>query len=1362
MIELKNAYTKDIVRTIKKNKKRFLSILIITALGITVLTGIYAACQDMYLSSDNFYDEQNLFDIRILSTLGLTQEDVEALSGIDGVEVVDGGYSETVHTEISGNRKSAELTSISPKGLNEPYVLEGRLPSVSGEIAVTQKYLDESGKAIGDSITIEEKLDDNADEAEAESEPVEPIDEALASDDDDSALDIDWDADVEIEEEQETPNFTKTKFTVTGVVLDPMDISNTNGATSFRSTSTTDYTFFIPYADIDSDVYTVVYITLAGLKEMACYSDEYVQAVQQAINAIESTIKTQREQARYNDVMIEAQDKITDAETTMEEKFADVDQQFAEAWEEIDQSNKDLAEGAATLAAEEADAARQIADARVELESAQEQLHYAGIALAEGEVQLEAAKTELDKQAALLAEGRQQLEAGKQQLEAERQAAEAGFAAAEQQFNNLQNQLDASRVALENEILQLKGIFGAAWPEAEWDALVNKAALLTAGGADDAAVWSGTATERTALFNALQTALNNLKSALQQQVSQTQADLSTTNQAATALEVQVTALAQQVTSLQATLTQKQEALATAQTLFDTESGALANLTSGTTEYDAQLIVVNNAQAALSLATAEVDSAQIALDAENSTLAGLTSAYDAKANEAAQHTNAIAQLNAQITGLQGLEDAGVQAALGLGKINGGQQALSGERSAYEVQKAYALQQLAQAETLLATEEAQLVAGEKQIAEAYEILASKKEELEMGKAAVADGRAQLAEGEATLNEKERDAKVEIGDAWAEIEDGRAKLEDGEAELVENEQTYQEKRAEAEEKIADAWAELDDIDMTKWYVQDRTSLDSYSSFKTDISSIQSIGDAFPVVFLAVAILISLTTMTRMVEEERGLIGTYKALGFSNGSIYRKYLLYAFAACLAGGVLGDLLGFIALPKFLIVILGELYILPHIALSFDLIYGIGGILLFMVGIIGATYLVCRSELAQTPANLMRPKAPRAGSRVFLEHIPAVWNRLGFLNKVTMRNLFRYKKRLFMTVLGIAGCTALLVAGFAIRDTVTQLMPKQYEDIYMYDLMLVSTADDNEELLQGISSEEDIDSYLNLQISSVKVLNASGDFENVQMMVIPTGASIKDYVQLKNEKDILVQPGNSGILITQNAADLLKLEQDGTVVLQNLELEQHEATVAGVVENYLGNTVYITQEYYEQMFGNYEPNGALVMLSANGTDPIAYAEQFSQEDYIMSSVSTAGLKADFATSFSLINSVVYLIIVLAAGLAFVVLFTLSTTNISERVRELATIKVLGFFDGEVHQYVNKETLILTAIGILIGLPIGRLISGFLTTALQMPSIYFAVAVSPISYVFAAAIAFCFALFVNLITNRTLNDIDMVEALKSVE
>ena len=456
-------------------------------------------------------------------------------------------------------------------------------------------------------------------------------------------------------------------------------------------------------------------------------------------------------------------------------------------------------------------------------------------------------------------------------------------------------------------------------------------------------------------------------------------------------------------------------------------------------------------------------------------------------------------------------------------------------------------------------------------------------------------------------------------------------------------------------------------------------------------------------------------------------------------------------------------MPKFLFMVFDVMYKIPSYRFLFHAGYGVCGILLFVAGALIAAICACHSELRQCPAALMRPKAPKAGSRVFLEKIPFLWKRLSFLNKVTFRNLFRYKKRLIMTISGILGCTALLVVGMAIKNSVTDLMPKQYNHIYRYDMMAVVMAEDYDDFTKQIDTDSNISDYLGLQMDTVQAKNESQTVEEtVPLYVIPKDASIADYINLEGldgkEKDL----SDDQIFVTQNLSEVMGFTAGDSLQIQNSDLKECTFSVNGILHNYLGNAIYMRQSTYEALMGDYTPNAILAHLSASCDDPVSYADTLSRESDVVSCSSVQTMRDEFTKSFSLINCVVVLVTALAAGLAFVVLFTLATTNISERERELATIKVLGFFDNEVHLYVNKETLILTVIGIILGLPVGRFFSGLLTMVLKMPSIYFAVSVHPTTYLFAGGMTFLFALAVDFITNRMLDRINMVNALKSVE
>lgn len=1213
------AYTKDIIKTIVKGKKRFLALAIIAALGVCMMSGLKAACDDLRFSADDFFDEQNLFDIMVVSTLGLTEEDVETLAKIDGIEAVEGAYSEKVYISVSGQTKQATVNVLSQKDINVPYIIEGEMPLRADEIVVTQKYMKDSGKKLGDTLIIEEDIDDvDEDVEEPEEEATEdsktednPFDLELEKEyeAEDNAEDVaDEDLDIEVEEDEEEPNFLVTEYTIVGVVVDVTDINSQEGAVAFRANNTTDYTFFVRPDAVSYDIFTAIYITLTGTDELRCYSDEYEARVDEVVTILEEEIKADREQARYEEITGEAHDKVDDAESEVNDKLADAEKDILDAKQEIEDGWSEILDGRQELV----DGENKLAEAERKLQKAQRELEKA-------ERELAAAEKELD-------EGWEELEAG----EALIKEGEAAIEEAETTLNESEETLKETEAELPGQFESTKKLLNSQ---------INSVKLQIVEAENE--------------IEDLEAELQSLKE------EQAELEQKESNGTITAIErIRLLEIRTDVAEKEATL--------------ELRNQSLANL------YEQ-------------------------LDAYNETLNDL---------------------------------------------------VEQEENAYkEIEQGYA----------------DIADGRKEIEE-------KKAELEESKKELEEGRKELEEGQAEFDQAKEDVANgwdELEDGWDELEDayiefldGKAELEKGEAEFEDGKQKYEEgvkefldRKQEALDKIADARQEISDLKMTSWYISTRTALSGYSNIKTDAQCIESIGNAFPILFITVAILISLTTISRMVEEDRGLIGTYKALGFTDKEIRRKYVVYALLACLTGGLLGLILGFIVLPEIIFIVFGVMYLLTEYTLAFNWLYGVGSILLFVVGIVGAAIVSCESELRNMPAMLMRPKAPKNGSRVLLERVTPVWSKLSFLNKVTARNLFRYKKRLFMTLFGIAGCTSILLTGYTIQDTVLGLMPLQYGATYTFDVMVVS--DDNEALLEYLEDDQ-IRAYINPMISSVKVINEDGREENVQLVVVANDESLRGYIHLTDRDGNKVNLEDGMVASTINVAEVQGYDEGDTITLQNVDLVNAEVEITDVVMNYLGNVIYMTENTYEEYFDEFEANGAYVMLNKGVIDQVSYAKEISEKDHILSCSSVEDFLANFDSVFRIINMVVAIVITLAAALAFTVLFTLSTTNISERERELATIKVLGFFDREVHLYVNKETLILTTLGILLGMPLGKAMGIWLMSILKMPSIYFADQLKPISYLYATAITIIFAFIVNLITDKSLDKIDPVEALKSIE
>lgn len=992
-LEVVMAFVKDMVRMWLHAWKRFISIALISLLGVAVLTGIYAGCRDAFLATDRFFDTQGLHDIQVLSTAGLTDDDIAALRKISGVAKVQGERSQTVTVDLNG-KKTVTMQEIGTNGIDQPYLQSGRMPEKSGEIAVTRKFIKDSGYKKDDHITVTPQ--DSASSSVSDSAESDTQDGKRAARVTDSG-----------ESDNQAPSFP-TELTIVGVVLDPQDLTNPDGysgTNAFRSSATSDYTFFAPSDGVTGSMYTAVTILVKGAADKDSFSDVYDDTVSEVADRIDGTVRTNRQKARHQELL----------------------------------------------------------DA--------------------GTKQIDEAKAQTDKQ----------------------------FAAAQQQ-------IDSNRSQLNQQI----------------DQIVNMQAGAAAGSLDET---------------------------------------------------------------------------TRETLRET----------------------------------------------------------------------------------------------------------------------------------------VIAASPQLAEA---------------------KAQLDQAQSKLDQQKKDT----------------------------ERTLQSKQNELE----------DSIPQVRWYVQDRSQIGGFSSLKSDLESIQSLGNAFPIVFLLVAVMMSLTAMARMVEEDRGLIGTYTGLGYGRLAVASRYLLFALFACLIGGGFGLIAGFLGIPAFLLVVLRGLYVMPDVRLAYDWLYGTAGVALFVVGVLAATVYACAQEMRQKPASLMRPKAPRAGSRILLERIKPLWNRMSFLGKVTARNIFRFKSRLIMTVGGVAGCTALIVCGLAINDTVAALGAKQYQDVYQYDLMVVANDDDADAMRQKVASDGHVTSSMDVRVESGDLTGDSGS-ESIQLVAVP------DSERSEFGKMVTLQPvrsswvdgaadtvslGDDGVIVSQSAASAMGVKAGGMVTLTNGDDMQAEAHVSAVIRSVIGSDVYVSETYYRQLFDtaasgtssassasdsgesdnqNGESgtsNGAssngqqlvwnamYAKLKGSGESQAAYAEKLEDDDAVMKAVSCAHMAESF--KFDLMGAVVALIVALAGGLALVVLFTLANTNVSEREREMATLKVLGFFDKEVHHYVNREMMVLTMMGVVLGLPLGRFVGGLLTAALNMPALYFEVECTPLSYVIAAGATMAFALLVQLFVNPVLDRIDPISSLKSVE
>ncbi len=579
------------------------------------------------------------------------------------------------------------------------------------------------------------------------------------------------------------------------------------------------------------------------------------------------------------------------------------------------------------------------------------------------------------------------------------------------------------------------------------------------------------------------------------------------------------------------------------------------------------------------------------------------------------------------------------------------------------------------------------------------------------------------------------------------------------------YNGQLAAAEEEIAASKKELESVKFPAFYQYNRFEASSdYSSFYGDAQKVDSIAKVFPVFFILVAALVCLTTMTRMVEEQRTQIGTYKALGYSSARIAGKYLFYAAAAAAAGSCIGVTVGLQLFPKIIYSCYHILYNIPDIDTPFKPVYMILCLVVSVICTCSAVLYACMKELKSQPSQLMRPKPPQNGRRVLLERVDFIWKRLDFLAKVTVRNLLRYKKRFFMTVVGVAGCTALIVTGFGLKYSIKTIADKQFNEVFLYDgiAVLNSTDFDEEQLESKISSIEQVDKFMLTQ-SIEGIAESGGENQTVSMVVPKTPDSMGDYIDLVSAEDgSKLEVKNGSVIITQKLAKLLDLKTGDIVTVKLNGHEEKSFEIGGVSKNYALHYIYITPEDFESVYCE-KPvyNLSFVDLKKN-TDENSFKEQLISNDEFYGISFKTDSSRGFLNSVDSLDAIVILLIVCAGGLAFVVLYNLANINITERVREIATIKVLGFYDGETSAYIYRENLISTLVGILVGLGAGKILHYFVVITSEVDLVLFNRQLVWWAYVLGALLTLAFAFIVNLVLHFKLKKIDMVESLKSVE
>ena len=1244
----KNRILTDALREVKHTKSRFFSLFLLSALSVAFLAGLRTTAPDMQHSADLYFDDTRMMDIHVLSTLGLTQDDVDALAQRPELSQVEGAYTVDAMLSLTAGDSVVKTISYREGGLNQPTLVEGRMPQAPNECLLDSALLDDS-MHIGDTLTFDPGDGDMKDA------------------------------------------FAYASYTIVGTARTPLYIAIDRGTSTLGSGRVAAY-ILIPEEGYSLDIYTDIYATVAGAEDLNCYTDAYGDLLEQTTDAL-SPLGDQRADARYDEVVGDAQDQLADAQQKLDdaqqeadEQLADAAKELADARKKLDSGWKDYRSGLAELADQKADGQRQIeeneqklADAAAELSDAEEQLADALDSLQEGETQYESGRLKYEKGVADYESGLADYESGKKEYD---QGA-AALAAASSQLSAAKQQLDTQQASFDTLVATLRaslaprptppsgGGNGETGGETGGDTGSGEGAP-TPGGNGDAQTQSaialltgGTAVSDPLASNSAFLAALRAEQALpaEQRTLTPSVDLILTQMAAAQPEAQIPASS-------AALLAASDALADGWSQY--QSG-LQSYQSGAAQLSAAATQLAEAKKQLDEAKQQLDEAEATLSDSRKTLdEGWTDYYSGKAD----YESGLAEYQ---DGVRQLSDAKQQLREGI------------------------------------------AAGEKRLASALR----------------------------TLQKGERDYETGLSD----YETGKVKAET--------------KLGDARNELNDAARKIQDIEDCKWYILDRSTNIGFVTFGQDSDRMSGLASVFPLIFFLVAALVCLTTMTRMVEEQRVQIGGLKALGFSKGAIAFKYVGYGFSTGLLGGIFGLIAGCISIPWIIYNAWCIMYALPPITFLPQPVICTISLLAAVLVLTLSALAACLEALRSVPAQLMRPKAPPAGKRVLLEHIPFLWKRFSFNQKVTLRNLFRYKKRFIMTLAGICGCTALIATGFGIRDSIYAIMDKQYDELTHYTATL-SVADnvtesERQQLTRALDSCDDVADYLMCTQTSVTAETSAYSL-SANVVSAATPQELERFFTYRERLSGESVPfEEDSVLLSEKTATMLGVSPGDTVTLVSGD-DRYEVTVTGIIEHYVQHYFYMTDSTYEQVFGHAPDDNSYLLRYVDNTQDTAdrVALRLVSLSGVTSLTRLQAMRDTMQHSMEAVDYAVVLIIISAAALAFVVLYNLTNINITERMRELATLKVLGFYDRELSAYVYRENILLTILGALLGLVAGKFLHMYLIHTVEIDMVMFGRNINLSSYVISAVLTVIFSLTVNLVAHKKLKKLSMVESLKTVE
>ena len=1293
---LKKKLNKSIKKSIRSSVGRFISIMLLMALGSFALVGLFVAGPDMRKTGENYFNKYNVADITVISDYGIDKSEENMIEQATGVKEKEYIYLKDVTDTDEG--KSFRLYSI-PDKISIFELVDGKMPTSGDEIALDNCLAGDY--KIGEEISFVEKEDETGDLI-----------------------------------------LKNTKFKVVGYVNSTEVISSLNRGQTTVGTGELNSYGIIQKDVFDSDVYMMAKLKFTDLDGLDPYSDEYNELLEAHKEEIEGLLKQQQDE-RLADIKAEHQKDIDDARVKIDD-----------AKEELDDVRKKL---------NDADTA--IEDAKIEIEENDQKLKDAKDDIKENEDYLEDKEKEYDDAKETFDSKKKEYEDGKKEYDDNKKKYDDNLEELEdkeKEYRDAKRELASSKTEYEDSVAELEKSKG------EYS---SNAVLLSQKQAEYDVKYASFKEKRDEYdkskkeLDAARTQIENLKKDIanaQKEIDKNKNELeSANNQYETGIKQLEGLIAECDKKLTGDISDEEKAIVLqTKNVYEEKLEALQSEYDSFIEdtYEPSLKKIEKSQKEIDANQAELDENEKILEGKEQELAIAGEAIESAEKEFATSKAELDKKQKE------LDDAKT-------KIDKATKKLANAKVEIE-----------EGEVELAEADAKINAGKTQLEVAKTKLDSAEDELEDGKKKLDDAEKELKDAREKLDDGEqkiKDAKEEYDSASKKLSDAKKKLEEKEKEYQEKLEEFNEKEPDALQKIADgekelkdAQEKLDELEKPTYSVDSRREIpggEGYKIYGTVSEIVDSLAEIFPVFLYFVAALVTLTTMTRFVSEERINSGTLKALGYTDKDIIKKFVVYGFSAGTVGTALGVFLGHTLLPYIVYSAYKDGLLLPRIEFHFYPGITLIAIILSFISSVIPAYIVAKNELREKPAQLLLPKAPKAGSKIMLEKITPIWNRLSFTHKVTARNIFRYKGRMFMTIFGVAGSVALLFTGFSIQGSISTINDRQFKDIIKYDIIVAlnnNIDDDEKSELDNKLNSDAVSSYTPIYYEAVtKVAGKNNDKQEIRLIATQNTKTFDKYISLMDRKSKEnISFSDDGVIISERLAQLLDISVGDSITFNDEKDNVRKAKVSGVCEMYAGHFIFMNSNEYEKIYDKtFKENAELLLLNNKNTENTnRQAEKFIELSAVKGVVQNTTLYDQINTIVNSLDRIMKILIIVAAMLAIVILYNLTNINVSERIRELSTIKVLGFYDNEVTMYIYRETILLSAIGIVFGCVFGMFLHTYILNVVPPDEIMFNPAIVVLSYIVPIVTIAVVTIILKASVNRRLKKLDMLEALKSVD